>query len=326
MGRPSLYANYTFLDDGQLSTSSAYPATSMKTVTIKMTPELAVMFLEVRAPNRDITPRSLAAITCDMLAKAYELTHESIAFDKSGKLIDGQHRCQACVDSGVTVYQRVTYFPGSRIAVLIEEAIVEETSDLRIGAPIDRGTVRGIPGQLQIAHASAPDALSKAAWARRDAITRAIRFALANEDNANANQKHVVLPTHTALVVETTYSEYRTEIDWLINRSPARFSAAVGAIVALASTAWPEHMERFLTQLITGENIPTNGPAGRLRNQMMTLNPRSGSHGRLALMLRTSHAVLLFVDGRPLKGELRTGSHSLDRILAAREQAKRVAK
>jgi hypothetical protein len=259
-----------------------------------------------------------------MLAKAYELTHESIAFDKAGKLIDGQHRCRACVDSGVTVYQRVTYFPGSRIAVLIEEAIVEETSDLRIGAPIDRGTVRGIPGQLQIAHASAPEALSKAAWARRDAITRAIKFALTNKDNAN--QKHLVLPTHTALVVETTYSEYRTEIDWLIKHSSARFSAAVGAIVALASAAWPEHMKRFLTQLVTGENIPTNGPAGRLRNQMMTLNARSGSHGRLALMLRASHAVLLFVDGRPLKGELRAGSHSLDRILAAREQAKRAAK
>lgn len=323
-GRPrtmrvtSLKVNYTFLDYGSTEPEPvAVAGSQMATVTIKMTPEIAAAFRVSQEINRDISRRNLANIKTDMESGKYELTHQSMAFDKQGHLIDGQHRCLACEETCVTVHQRVTYYPGSPIAALVESATAQETTDLRIGGPIDNGARRGIAGQLQIGDRERR--LTKAMWMRVEALSKAIRFTLANVDSYGASK--TVVPAMSEAIVEDTYSKYQKEFDWVASRTTNKFNANVGAVVALAFGVWPEHMERFVGQLVSGENIPTNGPAGRLRDEMKNFKRSGGSQARLRMILMTANAVHLFVNGRGAKHITRVRHDAVFDLLQARKEA-----
>lgn len=58
--------------------------------------------------NRPIRPSTIRDYSNKMLAGEWVPTHQGIAFDQDGHLIDGQHRLRAIVDSGVTVQLMVT--------------------------------------------------------------------------------------------------------------------------------------------------------------------------------------------------------------------------
>ncbi|MCL3993772.1 hypothetical protein [Streptomyces lavenduligriseus] len=75
----------------------------MRTEVRTVTPELAREWLE-----RNINNRPLSRQTVTHLARAIErgewrLTHQGIAFDENGRLVDGQHRLEAVVKAGLPV-------------------------------------------------------------------------------------------------------------------------------------------------------------------------------------------------------------------------------
>jgi len=73
-------------------------------VIILLTPELAAEFLERNHPkNRNIRWTHVARLAKQMSEGKFRTTHQGIATDKDGFLIDGQHRCHAVVKSGVTI-------------------------------------------------------------------------------------------------------------------------------------------------------------------------------------------------------------------------------
>lgn len=59
--------------------------------------------------NRPMQNKRVNQYAADMLAGRWILTHQGIAFDCEGNLIDGQHRLQAVVRSGKAVYMVVAY-------------------------------------------------------------------------------------------------------------------------------------------------------------------------------------------------------------------------
>jgi hypothetical protein len=80
----------------------------MKTTLMDVTPELATKWLEGNVHNREIRQGVVARYAADMKAGEWMLTHQGIAFDDEGTLIDGQHRLWAVIESGVTVRTLVT--------------------------------------------------------------------------------------------------------------------------------------------------------------------------------------------------------------------------
>lgn len=58
--------------------------------------------------NRRVRQTLVDALARDMRTGAFVATHQGIAFDTNGKLIDGQHRLHAIVASGKTVNMMVT--------------------------------------------------------------------------------------------------------------------------------------------------------------------------------------------------------------------------
>lgn len=72
-------------------------------------PALAGLLLQANVRNRPISSVHVAALVRDMLSGNWRLTHQGIALDCDGRLVDGQHRLSAIVASGTTQKMTVTY-------------------------------------------------------------------------------------------------------------------------------------------------------------------------------------------------------------------------
>lgn len=81
----------------------------MYTVSELITPERAKALLQTNPRNRKVNKFYVDAITKDILNGKYEETHQSIAIDKNGNLVDGHHRLTGIVNAGVPVRMQVTY-------------------------------------------------------------------------------------------------------------------------------------------------------------------------------------------------------------------------
>jgi hypothetical protein len=79
------------------------------TTTIEhVTPEIAAEWLKKNVGNRPLNIAAVKRLARALTAGEYVLTHQGIAFDASGMLIDGQHRLHAVVESGVAIDLMVT--------------------------------------------------------------------------------------------------------------------------------------------------------------------------------------------------------------------------
>lgn len=74
-----------------------------------VTPEIAAEWLKANTANRKISAKSKSQYARDMASGNWRVTGDPIRFDINGKLIDGQHRLKACVDSGVNFTTAVLY-------------------------------------------------------------------------------------------------------------------------------------------------------------------------------------------------------------------------
>ncbi len=104
---------------------------------VKVTPALAEQWLAGRAENR-VVRKSIVALYCRlMLARQWVLTHQGIAFDEEGRLIDGQHRLMAVVASGVSVLMVVMTGVSNEAFEAIDRHIKRSVADcLRIDKDI----------------------------------------------------------------------------------------------------------------------------------------------------------------------------------------------
>lgn len=81
----------------------------MKTLKMRITPKMAEIMLLRNHKNRDPRKGHVSFLAGQMLNGKFLLTHQGIAFDAGGVLIDGQHRLMAIVESGVTVTMVVSW-------------------------------------------------------------------------------------------------------------------------------------------------------------------------------------------------------------------------
>jgi len=80
----------------------------IETTTEQVTPEMAEAYLSKNPANRPLSPTTVTAFAEDMRLGLWRPTHQGIAFDQEGNLLDGQHRCAAVIQAGVTVTMQVS--------------------------------------------------------------------------------------------------------------------------------------------------------------------------------------------------------------------------
>lgn len=88
--------------------SNNKPTTQFETRRVLVTPSLAKATLENNTKNRTLTSARVDEFVALMKSGRFQCTHQGIALDNDGNVIDGQHRLAAVAKSGCSVYMLVS--------------------------------------------------------------------------------------------------------------------------------------------------------------------------------------------------------------------------
>lgn len=114
-----------------------------------VTPDLALQFLENNHGNRRLRPHLVEFIASAIRRGEYKLTHQGIAFDSNGRLLDGQHRLHAIIAAGIAVPMMVTENVESDAFSVMDQGERRSMADL---AGIDRRVVEPCFLAASLAH------------------------------------------------------------------------------------------------------------------------------------------------------------------------------
>lgn len=112
---------------------SIVPGTKIQTRWTYVTPATAKLFMVANADNRTLRPKHLDRLAGDMEHDRFLVTHQGVAFDEEGRLIDGQHRLQAIIESGKSQWLMVTHGLPSLAKRVIDGGAKRATHDFMPG-------------------------------------------------------------------------------------------------------------------------------------------------------------------------------------------------
>ncbi len=93
-------------------------------------PELAEQYLLLNRCNRPVSESRVAEWAEEMKRGDWQVTHQGIAFDTDGNMIDGQHRLLAIIRSGTTQRLMVTYNLAPEAFLVIDDGGARTSKDL----------------------------------------------------------------------------------------------------------------------------------------------------------------------------------------------------
>lgn len=250
-----------------------------------VTPVMAAKWLKRCVPNRPIRTKTVAAYARDMAAGNWVTTHQGIAFNDEGELMDGQHRLLAVVASGCT------------IKMLVTRGLPAQTGETKTMDVMDRGAIRSIADQLRLQH-GIKDQHNVVAVA-----TQIVRLCLGKEKSVR-----YTVPQMVALL-ELFGADIQAVVSRRSHMIPALFKPAVLGGIAWARRAHPR-VDEFFDQYSRGFNLTEHSPALHLREYMIArdrerrrlvaidFGTRSERH---SLALLGLEALRAHVAGEPLK-------------------------
>jgi hypothetical protein len=233
-----------------------------------ITPMQAKQYLETNHNNRTLRKSVVAEYACEMVEGNWKLTHQGIAFDLRGNLLDGQHRLAAIVEAGIAVQMLV---------------------------------VRGLATQDQLvmddhAKRSASDALS---FVRGEPVNKArvsiIRAAIECSDAVGVKRKVTKQELHAVL------DEFRPAVDFVLDAMPnlerGVTAAPVRAAIALA-WFYVDNVKRlaWFCDVLTGRELPDGGMdrAAIVLREWLLRNGVVGEAARNDAFKKTQRAIVAF--------------------------------
>lgn len=243
---------------------------SIRTRVIEVTPgwaekklgELQRLVEEGIFRNRSINKPLVNSYASDMVRGRWGLSHQGIAFDEDGRLIDGQHRLWAVVKAGIPVTMTVT----TGVPVSTDGGFSMPTMDI-----VDRGKNRSIGQQLNISHGVV--GASQVA-----AVVRNIAYVYTND-------KDIKLSITQTLEMLNMYQSDIESLFALTTHGKQRIGPIFGPI-AVYHKSEPAKAKEFAAQLITKENLPKGSPALALI-KWLELHPGFGGKDTVFQKLRT---------------------------------------
>lgn len=221
-----------------------------KPITVRtelVTPSIARRWLERNAEhNRNKKPAVIERYARDMKAGKWHATGETIQFDYSGVLIDGQQRLYAVIEAGVPV-----------------SFLVAEGLDPDAMVVIDSGTPRTFADSLRITHAH-----------RTSAVGAVVRRVLLFSQKNYIGKGSQIQPTRTELM--DFYRLYADEFDTAAARGKDAANQKLGNATA-AGTAFflfarikggYGTAHDFFDMVLTGANLELGHPALTLSRKL----------------------------------------------------------
>lgn len=240
----------------------------MKTKIEKITPEIATEILERHNPrNRSVSESTVQIYATDMKNGKWKVTHQGIAFDVNGNLLDGQHRLWACVFSGIT------------IEILVTRDLPVETESGYTMEAIDRTRVRTTGQNMQLCHSIK----------NGNQVAAALRVILSMASPKLARNR---LSNATAMMLHGIYGTNLESLLRLMPSASCRKGFILGPL-ALYHKGEPEKASQFTTELVTLENM--SAPARGIK-KFLDDHPSTGMDIKVLNVI--SNAVHAFHHGR----------------------------
>lgn len=235
-----------------------------------ITPQLAEAFLETMGVNRPLSSSNLAKITADMRAGRWHADGGPIRFDRAGRLVDGQHRLWALIETGKTF-----------------DFVVVRDVDSAAMATMDTGKARSASDIIGIHDPSAKQltalaAVTSIAWRWTQGV-RGIRLRsspIANDDLLRFYDEH-----KESLAAATRAGR---RISWAVRGAPAQgFSLCVWLFDRIDAG----DAEYFGNRLIDGVGLSDGDPIYALRELML----REAAGRRVGSSMRADLCVALVI-------------------------------
>ncbi len=247
--------------------------TDMYMITMTVTPKKALHWLETaNLRNRPVSQTHINNLARDMKNGNWNISHEGIAFDPLGILLDGQHRLWAVVEADQPVEMPVMFNVPSKALMIINRGKTRSVVDvLRLGnkdgyvTSHHTSTLRSMLGGLSCPPSLTAQETSEQLALHREAIDFAIRHL------SSCNCRGICNATTRAVIARAWYS------------------------------ADHEALIRFCELLTSGiiSNIPSATVLVSLRQYLMT-QKGSSSAARREKYGRTARALKAFLKGESI--------------------------
>ena len=270
----------------------------VKTKVVSVTPQKAKEWLEGNTNNRAINKRRVALYASDMQRGAWIVTHQGIAIDEDGNLIDGQHRLHAVLEANIAVPMMVTTGIPRIVHVNGHHNI-----DVHVMDVLDGGQPRGMGQRLQLGH-GVPNANLVAA------VVNVLQYICVGKRQAN-------MSTHQVLEIRKVYADSLDAIFACGWNNADRKAGLIGCLVAFHA-ANPEKAIEFSRGFIDMTGLPPKSPIAALRRWLLNGHFEQNQNGRLKLVKVTASACIRFADGNTAE-KLYENEEALNRIRAAQK-------
>lgn len=97
-----------------------------------ITPEMATQYLSRNVKNRSIRKHEVEAYAREIKRGAFVVTHQGIAFDEEGNLLDGQHRLMAIAMAGQPVQMMVSRGVQADALVVVDRGASRTMRDIMV--------------------------------------------------------------------------------------------------------------------------------------------------------------------------------------------------
>ena len=107
---------------------------------VEITPDIARGWLERNVGNRPLRPAGVKKYERAMRSGNWKMTGEPIKFSRTGKLIDGQHRLQAVVNSGTPITAMVIQGLNDDVFDSLDAGMLRSNADIlfiELGLPVE---------------------------------------------------------------------------------------------------------------------------------------------------------------------------------------------
>lgn len=238
---------------------------------VYITPEIALELLQTNSGNRTLKPANLAFVKNELTKDRWQITHQAIAIDLNGKLIDGQHRLEGIAKTKKSAWVRVTI-----------------GCDPQTMSAVDTGRSRSNADMLQICGTESAkntaavmrqficyNCYSGIGWTGPNAIVTSV-------DISNEIQKF-------EFDVQVVFV-YAAKLNRLFKPLPTTPASTFILLCKTKQIPDYEYME-FLDQLVTGDNVEKDAPTLLLRNRWINAKTKQYRH---ALAGRIKLAELIF--------------------------------
>lgn len=230
---------------------------------IIITPDDAERILEGNTHNRPVKDSIVRTYADQMKRKLWQLNGEAIVIDNTGRLMDGQHRLWACIESK-TPFETV-----------IVQGVAPETF-----ATIDTGAKRSSADVLHIAGITKNVTTVAAAAVICIEYRRGILRRRGNGKGGSPVTRPDVLDyVEKNPILQTWVERARGSSTWVTS-----YASQIAAVLSLGARRYPEQAEEFMHGWITGENLGSKSPILALRNRLGT-EKRMAKSVRVALVI-----------------------------------------